>query len=134
MGNGDAVGLLLLTVIPPGSFNRIRAHLTAMSVLAEFGVRPGSELDHIAAFAVLDAENLDIDRACPVIPASVLLAVDVDVRCTELVGKAEFAEFVLLDAVEAFRWRGSRVLWLGFHDCWCHCGSECCVTLRFWVM
>ena len=112
-------------MIPPRSFDRIRAHLTAMSVLAKFGVRLGSELDHIAAFAVLDAKNLDIDGACPVIPASVLLAIDVDVWCTELVGKVEFVEFVLLDAVKALRWGGSRVLWLGFDDCWCHCGSEC---------
>lgn len=110
-------------MISPVAGNRIRSHLSSVSVLAELGVRFSLQLDDVAALAVLHAENLDVDGASPVVPAGVLFAVDVDIRCAILISETKLGLLVLLHAVEGLAFLGGDlvILRLGVDDCWCHC-------------
>lgn len=75
MGHNVGTYNPLILVVSPIALDRIRAHLTTVAVLSELGMWFGLELDDVAALAVLDAEDLDVDGAGPVVPLGVLLAV-----------------------------------------------------------
>ena len=86
-------------MIAPISLDGVSLYHATMPKLAELSVRISLQLDYVAATAVLEAERLDVDRAGPVVPASVFFAVNIDVWCTILVGELVLGQLVVLDPI-----------------------------------
>ncbi len=94
-------------MVSPVTLDGISLHHTTMSVLPELCMGIGLELDDVCAIAVLHAKHLHVDGTDPMIPASILLAIDVNVWRAIFVGKLVLLELILVDAVCAVLWRRS---------------------------
>ena len=87
----------LLVVAPVAVADCVCSYLATVAMLAEFCMRAGLQCDHVQTRSVFDSENFAVDRSSPEIPASVFLAIDVDVWCTHLLCNLELAELIVSD-------------------------------------
>lgn len=71
-----------------------------MPVLAELCTWICLEGNNIRTAPVVEAEWFHPDRACPMVPACVILIVDIHIWCSHLGGNSEFFELIVLDAVD----------------------------------
>lgn len=87
-------------MITPVSTDGIRLDFSSVPVLAELCTWICLEGDHIRTAPVVETKWFHPDRACPMVPACVVLIVDIHIWCSHVGGNSEFFELIVLNTVD----------------------------------